>query len=1235
MISFRNRKALGVVSGVLTFLFYLLLAGNGNAQTTISTGSISGVVTDASGAAVAGVPVTITNKDTGQSIQVQTTPTGNYSSGALIPSTYTVEVSAKGFKTTRVSIVVQVGVTSSGNVKLEVGEATTVVEVTSEAVSVNTEQTTVQGVLTAEQIASLPIDGRNFLSLAQLEPGVQIQDGSNFDPTKVGYSSISFGGRFGRTARIEVDGVDVSDETVGTTTEDIPASAIQEFQTEQSTLDFSTELTSSGAVNVDTKSGTDKYHGEAFGLFRDDRLSARLPAPAGFDTQFQRQNYGGNFGGQVPRVPGFMDGKLFFFMDGEWLKETLFAGVPVAAPFSNFNGKAPLPFSEGLTTDRLDYQGPKGLRMFYRFSYFHNKVNSAFGAVSYQIYKNLDQTRQHVAGMDFNTGNFTHSIRFSYLKFRNDIADATLGSGLPLANFPVSINIGALFTGPNLLAPQATAQSNHQLKYDGSWIHGNHIVRYGVDFNHIQGGGFAKFFGLTPNVFTGLNGPEIAAAAANCPTGPIDPSSGNVSDPTCYPIDLALVGNGQGFSTEQRSFGFPAGGLGPDNRVGVYIGDTWKIRPTLTLTAGVRYSRDTGRTDSDLPAIQAINQLQPGFLNGQGNPVTNADENVGPLMGLAWNVGGNGKTVIRAGGGIYYENVIFNNVLFDRPLRLSSGQFLQFPAACFAGSSTPVSFGPGGGSFANQRVTIDQFFGNAGSSICGESIGQAANNLAAFQNAYQASVNAPGANPSFIPTLISQGSPIPTGLLQPEYKTPRSYQMNLGFQHQLRPGTVLTVDYVRNIATHYLLSTDINHAGDVRYFDKNAALAAMGATFSQFCNTGSANFDTNGNFTGCPAAPVGNMLVPTQCSRFGGAIAVNCTIAGGATIANYAGNGLTSPGDLGVGQCDKALGFSCAFPGQNPSAGAFPLLQPIGRSVYNALDVKLVSQWQNPFRGLHSVNFQGSYSLSRFTGAGSVLGSAGNSTAAGDQDFVTSALDNRNPLSLSGPQALDRTNQISFGGTFEVPFGLRLSTIAHFYSPLAAQLAVPVAGLPGEIFRTDFTGDGTTGDLLPGTHAGSFGRGINAGNLNTTLTNYNNTTANNPTPAGQVLIQNGLFTASQLQALGGVAPTVALAPTHSADLAWLQSMDLGLAWRYKLPHMERITIEPSVKFYNVFNFANFDPTVSPLGGILNGSACSINGTVRHNASAANNCPSDRIGLGTGTFGLGSPRQIEFNLRITF
>ncbi len=166
------------------------------AQTTISTGSIQGTITDQSGAVVPGAKVLIINKSTGQTYSVMTTSSGAYASGALNPGDYTVRVEAKGFKTTETPVTVQVNVTSSANLKLAVGQGSEVVEVQGSDVEVNTEQATVQGILTAQQIENLPINGRNFLDLAQLEPGVQIQDGGTFDPTKNGFSSVSFGGRF-------------------------------------------------------------------------------------------------------------------------------------------------------------------------------------------------------------------------------------------------------------------------------------------------------------------------------------------------------------------------------------------------------------------------------------------------------------------------------------------------------------------------------------------------------------------------------------------------------------------------------------------------------------------------------------------------------------------------------------------------------------------------------------------------------------------------------------------------------------------------------------------------------------------------------------------------------------------------------------------------------------------------------------------------------------------------------
>src|SRR5208282_640619 len=286
-------------------------------------------------------------------------------------------------------------------------------------------------------------------------------------PTKAGYSSISFGGRFGRTARIEVDGVDVSDETVGTTTESIPASAIAEFQVAQSSLDLSNELTSSGAVNVVTRSGTNSFHGEGYGLFRDSSEAAVLPG----NGTFQRNGEGGNFGGAL------IKDKLFFFADGERTLQHAGAGVQVGAPFGQYSGTFSSPFKEGDLLSRVDWQATKSLHIFFRFGYFSNYLVPSFGAPSFSYFANKDITRNEVVGGDFTSGPWTHSFRFEYLKFQNFIADAVRGSSSPFANYPVSMQFltgSGLSTGPSPDAPQATPQSDHQFKYDGSRILGAH-----------------------------------------------------------------------------------------------------------------------------------------------------------------------------------------------------------------------------------------------------------------------------------------------------------------------------------------------------------------------------------------------------------------------------------------------------------------------------------------------------------------------------------------------------------------------------------------------------------------------------------------------------------------------------------------------------------------------------------------------------------------------------------------
>src|SRR6476660_8088452 len=366
-----------------------------SAQSTVSTGSIQGTVTDPNGAVVPGASVTITTKGTGQASKFTSSSSGAYASGALIPGQYEVKIEAKGFQTQVLSVPVQGGNIAPGNAKLTLGQSSEVVEVTGSAVAINTEQSTVQGVLTTEQIENLPINGRNFLDLAQLEPGVQIQDGGSFDPTKNGFSSISFGGRFGRTARIEVDGIDISDETVGTTTQNLPASAIQEFQVSQSSLDMSTELTSSGAVNVVTRSGGNSWHGEGFYLFRDHSIAARTGET---DLPFQRNNFGGMVGGPI------LKNKLFFFLDAERLKQDATEPVANGRDFAALNGGFSSPFRDTNGVAKLDWRIKENVHAFYRFSYEQNHNVKGFIANSFSPFNNVNNTPVHAAGIDFNTG---------------------------------------------------------------------------------------------------------------------------------------------------------------------------------------------------------------------------------------------------------------------------------------------------------------------------------------------------------------------------------------------------------------------------------------------------------------------------------------------------------------------------------------------------------------------------------------------------------------------------------------------------------------------------------------------------------------------------------------------------------------------------------------------------------------------------------------------------------------
>jgi hypothetical protein len=1162
------------------------------AQTTISTGSIVGTVTDPSGAVVSEAKVTITNKATGQVVTTTTTSTGNYASGALIPGDYTIRVEAAGFKTTQMLLVVQVNTTASGNVKLTLGESAQVVEVQASELAVNTEQATVQGVITAQQIENLPINGRNFLDLAQLEPGVQIQDGGTFDPTKNGFSSVSFGGRFGRTARIEVDGVDVSDENVGTTTQNIPMGAIQESSLQQSSLDLSTELTSSGSVNITTKSGTNALHGEGFYYFRDQSLNANLPGAS--HNPFQRNQFGGSLGGRI------IKDKLFFFFDAERTKQDLLDPVLPGGAFAGQTGSFDSPFRETETIGRVDYQANR-YKVFYRFTYDQNKSVLPFIPNSFQPFANVDHARDHVVGVDFNFGSLTNSVRFGYTKFENGIKDAVTGSSifnpapgieLAIGADPFCLTAGAdLFcSGPNFLAPQQTMQSNHQIKYDGSKLFKNHIIRFGAGYNSIKGGGLAAFLGLAPavNAVALGQGQDLACVKANnCPF------PGGDSNPLNYPVASVTMGNGQGFASAKPAFGLPGGGQGPDHRLSWYVGDSWKVKPNFTVTLGLRYVRDTARTDTDLGPLPALNQFNNQFYSGLGNAVHQPNLNFAPQLGFAWDPSSNGKTVIRGGIGLFYENSIWNNILFDPAARLQKGLFLGF---------------------------------QPDNSFNGQTIGQAAPAIIAAQKSYQAATLAagPATNGTYIGSILTDSFATSTTLLAPNYVSPRSVQMNIGVQREIRRGTVLTVDFLRNVSTHNFLLVDTNHVGDSRFFNLAAAQNAIALTTAGFgCAGGFSSGAINCAITkGAHMTDFAQAKFDTSGNPLSGGLDSGYSTLGGFPAALTCGPGACLTPDTGA-----------AFPGVNADVGANEMLFPIGRSVYNGLQMSLKQDLANPVRGIKHVNLQVSYALSKYV------------ATARDNDFSTAATDFANPTHYIGPTGLDRTHQLSFGGYMDLPAGFQLGFAGHFDSPLADNVTLPVSGLKGGIFQTDLTGDGTgdgatannrgVGDLLPGTNLGDFGRKFGVNGLNQLINKFNTTMVGQATPAGQVLISNGLFTLSQLQSLGGViggGTPLPVAPAGAIGQTWLKTFDLSLNWHYKIK--DRVQLQPGISFFNVFNFSNFDGPAVPFGNILNGQVGSPNGTTSAQLhGAAGNFL--RLGLGSGVNALGAPRALEFQLKLTF
>ncbi len=346
------------------------------------------------------------------------------------------------------------------------------------------------------------------------------------------------------------------------------------------------------------------------------------------------------------------------------------------------------------------------------------------------------------------------------------------------------------------------------------------------------------------------------------------------------------------------------------------------------------------------------------------------------------------------------------------------------------------------------------------------------------------------------------------------------------------------------------------------------------------------------------------------CGNSASAAAINCAIGKGATIDAYANRGLGRSAGA-----SSATANRFAFPGENPAFNQVILHNMNGSSTYNALQVQLRGQMPKAGRVLKDWSLVVSYSLSRLE------------STSNDAALVWLEADNLK--SMYGPSTLDRTHIFSAASVFTVPGGVRISPFWRAMSALPQSVFVPSGTEAAGIFKTDFNGDGGVGDALPGTGRGSYGRDIGCGAvaLNRLIDRYNTTEAGTLTPAGQALVNAGLFTTAQLASLKAVKPQVLRAPDGQVCLDGFMTADVRISRPIRFRD-GRITIEPAVEWFNLFNVANFDLAAQKLNPVLTGTIGSINGTTTANRY-------NRAGFSGGSMSIGGPRSWQLSLRLTF
>jgi len=824
------------------FLLILCCACLALAQAT--NGSIHGTVKDQTGAVLPRATVTVKHVETNAERKEVTTEEGTYIADNLQPGEYEVTVEAPHFQKQLQRITVLTSSNVEADFSMTVGASSETVVVTSEAGQLNTSDYKVDGVITRERIENLPLNGRSFLSLAALEPGVDVTYSANPGTFPNNYFRVSIAGSTQSLTRISVDGANVNDRVTGGTSQNFSQETVQEFQISTFNFDLSVGNTSSGAVNIVSRTGTNQFHGSGFYFFRDHNIAAfpalkRPDDPSAFnpgfnnpdlrqrlvDPFFVRRNTGVNLGGPVKKD------KLFFFSNFEYTNQVGAQTLNFTNPlFAGFSHVGQLPFRGKLFNTRLDYKLNNKHTAYLRYS---QDVNTNLSSSS-----NLESTwtssRNYAYQVNLGvtsvlTPRLVNEFRDSFSYFSNQLRppDASECSNLLYCFDLNGPRIGGfgLTIGNDNNVTQHRILRTYQLNENIYWQKSAHRIRFGGNWEHYYGhGSWARIYQGSFNLY--------------------DPATlGNLPDKTLYNnLPATLRTTTAGLPTLADILKLPVNGninvsvgdakqppayhahdQARNNAYRLYIQDTWQVRPKFNFSYGLAWSFDDNLVSHDLDKPEYLRPVLGG-ANADLRPTRQDYNNFQPSIGFAWTLGKQNKTVIRGGTGIYNASPnSFYTRLGERGFLGPAGNGLvpldsSLVPNPFAGQTIPGTGVPA--QPATLRFTQPTTFS-----------GQDAASLIASIRSQLASRWGTGQDISIRGIEVTKQAVGASGegIFMSDLTTGYTFHVTAGVQREIARNLILTADFVMRRGVHFG-GTEAGFGVDVNHFTRPKVTAVNPTT---------------------------------------------------------------------------------------------------------------------------------------------------------------------------------------------------------------------------------------------------------------------------------------------------------------------------------------------------------------------------------------------------------------------